>query len=406
MPVLRGALATGGQLPNFLGVLAGSPAALRAYARFRSELRHGKLTLATLERIALAVAEYYHSEPGIAMHSRTARAAGLAIDEVALARQFTSNDPREAALLRYLQVLLEERGRRPCTSTRRPGKPGGTTSRSSRRSRRWRSRPLRRWSTSPARCRSTARAKRRALAGGVSSGIRWAPASTWTRPERAQRSGCCPLYHEAVELVGRRWTGAILRVLMDGPLRFSEVAQAVPELSDRLLSERMKELEARGIVERHRDPGPAAARRVRALADGPRARAGALRSSSSGPSAGSRRGRRAQLSVAERTRPASDHVGEATRRGERAGRDPGAAVEQLAAAVVEPVDLEHPRAVTDDRVRHTDPRGRAVRLHHERGHGLERLGPSHSGDRGRCVQDLAVGQPPDHDLGAARVDPM
>ncbi len=64
MPVLRGALATGGQLPNFLGVLAGSPAALRAYARFRSELRHGKLTLATLERIALAVAEHYGSSPG------------------------------------------------------------------------------------------------------------------------------------------------------------------------------------------------------------------------------------------------------------------------------------------------------------------------------------------------------
>jgi AhpD family alkylhydroperoxidase len=113
VPVLRGALATGGQLPNFLGVLAGSPAALRAYARFRSELRHGKLTLATLERISLAVAEYYHSEPGIAMHSRAARAAGLAIDEVAMARQFTSGDPREAALLRYLHTLLEERGRTP-----------------------------------------------------------------------------------------------------------------------------------------------------------------------------------------------------------------------------------------------------------------------------------------------------
>jgi DNA-binding HxlR family transcriptional regulator len=67
---------------------------------------------------------------------------------------------------------------------------------------------------------------------------------------------CCPLYHEAVELVGRRWTGAILRVLMDGPLRFSEIAQAVPELSDRLLSERMKELEARGMVERRVISGP------------------------------------------------------------------------------------------------------------------------------------------------------
>jgi DNA-binding HxlR family transcriptional regulator len=69
-------------------------------------------------------------------------------------------------------------------------------------------------------------------------------------------AGCCPLYHEAVELVGRRWTGAILRVLMDGPLRFSEIAQAVPELSDRLLSERMKQLEARGMVSRRVLPGP------------------------------------------------------------------------------------------------------------------------------------------------------
>src|SRR6202035_3279338 len=111
VPVLRGALATGGQLPNFLGVLAGSPAALRAYARFRSELRHGKLTLATLERIALAVAESCDSEPAIAMHSRTARAAGLAIDEVAQARQFNSKDPREAALLHYLQPLVENKGR-------------------------------------------------------------------------------------------------------------------------------------------------------------------------------------------------------------------------------------------------------------------------------------------------------
>ena len=111
--VLRGALASGGQLPNFLGVLAGSPAALRAYARFRSELRHGKLTLPTLERIALAVAEHYHSEPGIAMHSRAARGVGLALDDVALARHFSSRDEREAALLRYLQALLEEGGRPP-----------------------------------------------------------------------------------------------------------------------------------------------------------------------------------------------------------------------------------------------------------------------------------------------------
>ena len=68
---------------------------------------------------------------------------------------------------------------------------------------------------------------------------------------KAARGTCCPQYHRAVELVGRRWTGAILIVLIEqGPLRFSEFKQAVPDLSDRLLSERMKELEAEGIVAR------------------------------------------------------------------------------------------------------------------------------------------------------------
>ena len=69
------------------------------------------------------------------------------------------------------------------------------------------------------------------------------------------RPSCCPRYHAAVELVGKRWTGAILAVMLQGgTMRFSEIAQAVPALSDRLLSERMKELEARGIVERRVQP--------------------------------------------------------------------------------------------------------------------------------------------------------
>src|SRR5256885_16610851 len=65
-----------------------------------------------------------------------------------------------------------------------------------------------------------------------------------------QREACCSLYHEAVELVGKRWTGAILFVLLEGPARFSEIKECVSDLSDRLLSERLKELEAEGIVER------------------------------------------------------------------------------------------------------------------------------------------------------------
>ena len=112
VPVLRGALAAGGQLPNFLGVIAGSPAALRAYVRFRSELRHGTLEAATLERISLAVAHATRSEPGMAQHARAARHAGLMLDEVALAKEFDSRDEREATLLRWLRPLVE-RGERP-----------------------------------------------------------------------------------------------------------------------------------------------------------------------------------------------------------------------------------------------------------------------------------------------------
>jgi DNA-binding HxlR family transcriptional regulator len=70
------------------------------------------------------------------------------------------------------------------------------------------------------------------------------------------RECCCPYYHEAVELIGRRWTGAIVSVLIHrSTLRFGEIADAVPQLSDRLLSERMKELEARGVVRRTVHPG-------------------------------------------------------------------------------------------------------------------------------------------------------
>src|SRR5487761_1924396 len=68
---------------------------------------------------------------------------------------------------------------------------------------------------------------------------------------------CCPYYHQAVELIGRRWTGAILEILMQGgSLRFSVIAAAVPDLSDRMLSDRLKELESNHLVERTVYPGP------------------------------------------------------------------------------------------------------------------------------------------------------
>ncbi len=68
--------------------------------------------------------------------------------------------------------------------------------------------------------------------------------------EAPRREACCSLYHQANELVGKRWTGAIVAVLLEGPARFGEIRDCVPDLSDRLLSERLKELEAEGIVER------------------------------------------------------------------------------------------------------------------------------------------------------------
>ena len=60
----------------------------------------------------------------------------------------------------------------------------------------------------------------------------------------------CPHYHGAVELIGRRWSGAILYALTDGPLRFAELRESVPGMSDRLLSARLKELEQAGLVSR------------------------------------------------------------------------------------------------------------------------------------------------------------
>jgi AhpD family alkylhydroperoxidase len=108
--ILTSASSAGGAVSKFVGVLAGSPAALRAYARMRSELRGGDLPRHTRERIALAVAERRGDAYSTAQHARTARAAGLGLDEISSARSFSSSDPREAALLAFLESLLDSDG--------------------------------------------------------------------------------------------------------------------------------------------------------------------------------------------------------------------------------------------------------------------------------------------------------
>jgi DNA-binding HxlR family transcriptional regulator len=65
----------------------------------------------------------------------------------------------------------------------------------------------------------------------------------------------CPRYHAAVELIGHRWTGAIIRVLLAGPARFGAIRAAIPDISDRMLSERLRELEAEGVLVRQVTPG-------------------------------------------------------------------------------------------------------------------------------------------------------
>jgi DNA-binding HxlR family transcriptional regulator len=60
----------------------------------------------------------------------------------------------------------------------------------------------------------------------------------------------CPKYEKAFEMLGKRWNGLIIRVLMDGPKRFSDISSVIPQLSDRVLAERFKELESEGVIQR------------------------------------------------------------------------------------------------------------------------------------------------------------
>jgi DNA-binding HxlR family transcriptional regulator len=66
----------------------------------------------------------------------------------------------------------------------------------------------------------------------------------------------CAVYHQAIELIGKRWTGAIVSILLRGPVRFHTLVSAVPGMSERLCADRLRELEVAGLVTRHVLPGP------------------------------------------------------------------------------------------------------------------------------------------------------
>jgi AhpD family alkylhydroperoxidase len=109
--ILKGVAGAAGEVSKFIGVLAGAPAALRAYARMRHELRTGVLPPATRERIGLAVAERRGDPYSIAQHAKMARATGLGLDEISAARRFESANEKEAGLLVFLKALIETDGR-------------------------------------------------------------------------------------------------------------------------------------------------------------------------------------------------------------------------------------------------------------------------------------------------------
>ncbi|HEY8075886.1 MAG TPA: helix-turn-helix domain-containing protein [Labilithrix sp.] len=72
----------------------------------------------------------------------------------------------------------------------------------------------------------------------------------------AEDKGLCATYLAAMEVLAKPWNGQLMVVLEEGPLRFSEIADRVPAIADRMLAARLKELEARGLVSRSVEPGP------------------------------------------------------------------------------------------------------------------------------------------------------
>lgn len=73
----------------------------------------------------------------------------------------------------------------------------------------------------------------------------------WKERKMRYSEHVCPRYQQALNVLSRRWVGLIVRVLLDGPLRFNELANKLQIVADRVLSERLRDLEAEGIVTRH-----------------------------------------------------------------------------------------------------------------------------------------------------------
>ncbi len=76
------------------------------------------------------------------------------------------------------------------------------------------------------------------------------PSTTTDMTQLTSSGSICPRYEHAIQLLGKRWTGLLLYALLEGPRRFCELTTRVEGLSDRVLSDRLRELEVEGVIER------------------------------------------------------------------------------------------------------------------------------------------------------------
>lgn len=76
------------------------------------------------------------------------------------------------------------------------------------------------------------------------------PTTSTAMTQNSPTGTICPRYEQAIQLLGKRWTGLLLYALLDGPQRFCELTATVEGLSDRVLSDRLRELEVEGVIER------------------------------------------------------------------------------------------------------------------------------------------------------------
>jgi len=68
---------------------------------------------------------------------------------------------------------------------------------------------------------------------------------------QSDQLGMCPRFEAAFCILGKRWNGLLIQVLLSGPKRFKDISALIPTMSDKMLSERMKDMEAAGIVVRN-----------------------------------------------------------------------------------------------------------------------------------------------------------